>query len=95
MANVIKNLTADSQIILTDGGDVICGKCPNLLQGRCKSQDKVQAYDEAVLKQTGLKLGMQISYGDFQEEIEKHIMKPQRMKEICGNCGWAGICHGR
>ncbi|MDD6572298.1 MAG: DUF1284 domain-containing protein [Thermoflexaceae bacterium] len=94
MGKVIESLKADSLIRLTDQSDVICQKCPNLLQGGCKSREKVRRYDEAVLNRIGLKPGIQISYGEFQEHIEEHIMKPQKMKEICGDCGWAKICHG-
>ncbi len=93
MTNVMETLQEDTPVLLWNGGDVICAQCPNYKDGSCISRDKVMGYDAAVLNATGLRAGMKIPYGDFQEKIEEFIMKPQKIKEICGACQWAEICH--
>lgn len=94
MEETIKKLQGkDIHIILTDKEDEICKKCPNFLKDGCRTKEKVQKYDEGVMKILGLSVGEEITFSDFQKQIEKKIIIPDKMKEICGNCGWAGICH--
>lgn len=93
MRNVIACLNDDTEILLADHDDVICEKCPNLKQGECVSRDKAAGYDRAVLERTGLSAGTALGYGEFQKKIAGSIIEPGIMKHICGDCGWADICH--
>lgn len=93
MANVIKNLSDDTIVTIAGSEDIICGKCPNMQDGKCTTQDKVMRYDDKVLKFLNLKRGDTISYGTFDKLIKDKIIKAGKMSEVCGDCGWAYICY--
>lgn len=44
----IKNNLKNNNYILVDCCDDVCTYCPNNIDGKCKDEDKVSRYDEAV-----------------------------------------------
>ncbi len=93
MEKVIKELhKKDSRIILTEAEDEICKMCPNFLEGGCKDREKVRRYDQGVLDLTGLQTGEEMTFLKLKEQITARITAPDRMRDICGDCGWAEIC---
>ncbi len=93
MRNVIHYLEVnDPRIKLLGGCDALCGKCPLDRGGICKSAEKVRRYDDLVLKLCGIRAGTWMKWSDFSERIRAHILKPNRLSEICSDCEWFSNC---
>lgn len=95
MEEVIGELEKNPQIQLMAQEDTICSCCPNKGRDGCSTSEKVLAYDSRVLALCGLETGEYIFWETFQEKIRKHIIKAGNMQQVCGDCGWAEICHSR
>lgn len=80
-------------VVLVEGKDEICRKCPNYLGNGCRQQEKVQRYDKSVIQITGVSYGEGIELEKLQKLVEHRIMETGRFRDICGDCGWAAICH--
>lgn len=93
MDRLIQFLEKDTMIQLTDGADEICACCPYLEKKGCRTKEKVDRYDKKVLEAVGLMPETVISYQAFWEKIQEDIVKPQKEREICSDCGFAHICH--
>lgn len=94
MAGVIEKLQEPGQCVaLVDEEDEICKKCPNHLENGCSQKRKVQRYDENVIDMTGLSYGERIEFGRLKDLTESRIMAAGRFRDLCGDCGWASICH--
>ena len=72
--------------------DPICGYCPHNCGGVCDHADKVEAYDAAVLSLLGLREGTEVRWSELTARVRQRILKPGRLKEVCGGCQWYGIC---
>lgn len=94
MAGVIEGLRDDTIVKIAGGNDYICSKCPNLKGRVCESEEHVMSFDGRVLCAIGLKAGDEIAYGEFQKRIQEEIFDKNLFRSICGDCGWAGLCHG-
>lgn len=93
MSEVIASLSPDTLITVVSRTDEICGKCPNNHSGSCTESDKVSRFDEAVLELTGISAGETLTYREFSDKITGHIIRAGKFSAVCGDCGWAGICH--
>lgn len=94
MAGVIEKLHKPGQCVaLVDKEDEICKKCSNHLEDGCSQKRKVQRYDGNVIDMTGLSYGERIDFGKLQDLMESRIMAAGRFRDLCGDCGWASICH--
>lgn len=90
----IKSKLADNPLIcITNQADVICSKCPNLMEGICNTQDKVTEYDRKVLEKCHLSSGDILPFLTFHNLILDNIIRPRKREEICGNCQWTSLCH--
>jgi hypothetical protein len=85
----------DTRVILTRAEDEICQKCPNFLQQGCKSKEKVEHYDQRVLELIDLPVGVPLRFAEIQQLVEDKIIEADKMKTVCLDCGWAGLCHSR
>ncbi len=94
MGRVIKELEADpaQNVVLKAKTDIVCKNCPNNEGGKCTTQDKVQRYDEAVLRVCGLVDGNEISFAEFIGLVKEKIIDAGIRGEICGDCSWDYIC---
>lgn len=94
MANISDSLKICPQtpVQLTVGADVICTACPHLQKGRCSSADKVERYDRSVLERCYLKEGQVLSYIQFCEAVQRHLLIPHKREDVCGDCVWNAVC---
>ena len=72
--------------------DEICSACPNNEKGCCSSFSLVEAYDNAVLEECGLKEGQKLAFPEFTEAVQKKIIETGKRTKICGDCQWNRIC---
>lgn len=82
----------DPRIELVRSGDIICGSCPNNINGVCSSDEKVSRYDEAVLSLCGIDTDNELSFSSLQSIVLEKIIYPHRLQEVCGDCQWSCIC---
>lgn len=94
MAETIEKLQKPGQyVFLVDGEDEICRKCPNYLKDGCSQKEMVQRYDLSVTYMTGVSYGKKLEFKRLKELVESRIMAAGRFSGLCGDCGWASICH--
>lgn len=93
MAETIAALNRGVSVELTDGTDHICAACPNNRGGVCNTEEKVRRFDNDVLQYGGLTVGEVLNGTEFRRIVRERIIDRGLMKEICGDCEWAGICH--
>jgi len=95
MKEVIERLSKNVDVLLVDSSDEICRKCPKNIGNICSStggDDEVKKMDRAVLKATGFKSGVSVSYGDVKKVINEKFKKKSELAEICGVCSWRETC---
>ena len=94
MGRIIKEMEADpSQIVwLRVTTDMVCANCPNKEGKSCATQDKVVAYDEAVLRACEIPEGSELPYEEFIATVKEKIICAGLRSEICGDCSWDYIC---
>ena len=97
MGRVIKELEADpaQKLLLKAETDIVCENCPNNNSGICSTREKVQRYDEAVLKACGLDEAGEISFARFIELVKDKIIDAGIRGDICGDCSWDYICRDK
>ncbi len=89
----VKAMAEDhGEIRLTTGKDEICGHCPNLKNGVCITDDKVQRYDRQVLELCGLRGTETLSWEEFSLLIRQKILLAGRRADVCPDCQWEEIC---
>jgi hypothetical protein len=82
----------DLPVKLVAETDEICSACPHNEKGICKSADKVNSYDQAVLKYCGLQEGQELTYLDFAHQVREKILAKGLRTQICGDCQWNSLC---
>lgn len=94
MAEIIGLLERnDPKVIISEGADDICKKCPNLSDGIC-SGEKSDRYDRTVLEICGLSSGREMKWRDFSHLVQEKIISAGRLPEVCRDCQWFFICSG-
>lgn len=86
------NEDKNQKVTLGLSADSVCVKCPNNINGICKTNEKVLAYDRAVLEKCGFKEGQTVSYREFISSVKENILDKNLRDEICGSCSWNEIC---
>lgn len=81
----------DPEITLTDGCDVICSRCPNNEGGVC-SDGKVRGIDRRAAEAMGVSPGSTYAWSELLRIAADRVIKPGRLREVCGDCEWIGIC---
>lgn len=79
------------RIVITDGADEICRKCPEL-SGEICSGTKAERYDRTVMELCGFSCGMEMDWQDFSKAVHEKIISCGKLQEVCGDCQWFGIC---
>ena len=92
LADIKRLLEAGAAVRLTCGPDCICGPCPNLQEGTCRTAEKVNRYDRAVLAHCGLQEGQVLPYSAFAALVAERIFRTGRRETICGDCQWDHLC---
>lgn len=88
MASVLNSLKEESVVELAEGLDDICQNCPNKDSG-CPG---AALYDSRVRGFCGLQSGMRLTWAEFQKRIRECVIESGRLKDVCGDCQWSGIC---
>lgn len=93
MANLKAQLEeSNPETEILSGEDMFCEECPHN-KGKCESYEKVNALDENVIKESGIKPGDTMRYFEFEEIIRNKIIKAGKLESVCANtCEWASIC---
>lgn len=79
------------QIIIAEGADEICRRCPNLSDGVC-SGEKAERYDRTVLELCGFSCGSEMSWKDLSGAVREKIISCGKLSSVCGDCQWFYIC---
>ena len=72
--------------------DIICGGCPNLQDGVCRSAALVSDYDRQVLSLCGLAEHTKTDWATFSALVEENILAKGKRESICGGCQWTALC---
>ncbi len=91
MKEVIKRLDGGEEFSLVSGADDLCSSCPNLINGVCKTEEKVQRYDKTTAALLGIKEDQRLSRDIFDAAKEK-IYKKNKFDLICSDCEWSYVC---
>lgn len=78
--------------ILTKGKDDVCAACPFLEDGECKTKEKTDRYDKAVLDILGIEYGKKYTYDELNIKAAAEIYDKEKFYDICGDCEWHGLC---
>ena len=95
MAEIERRLAAepDTPILLVDGTDRICSKCPHNRGGACESAEKTARYDAACLAALGLSAGCAVSWKELSRRVRENILsKPGARERVCPGCRWSSLC---
>ena len=93
MAHIIEVLDgSDPEVTLTGSCDRICAECPHNIGGVCDTAAKTAAIDDRALSAMGLELGDTLRWRELSRLAGERIISAGRLKEICGDCVWIGIC---
>lgn len=92
MISIINLLKENPAVEIVYGADSLCEKCPNLTGNGCQYAMKVNAYDRMVAELCGFQSGDIMTASEFFCKAKKIIIESGKMKAICGDCSWSGIC---
>lgn len=94
MTLVLKHLTEhpNQMVQLEYTTDILCSCCPHNLHSRCESGQKVASYDAACLALCGLHEGDMLSWKQFRQLVQIHILQKRKLSEVCVDCEWLAIC---
>lgn len=94
MTELIAYLNAENPLLeVACGCDEICKGCPDLTDGRCKSEEKAERIDRDCLAAVKLADGRAIRYKDYAELVRRKIIASGKGKEICADCQWRSLCY--
>lgn len=93
MQEIVSTLQKNPTIQLVSGADSVCRCCPNRVGvSDCNSQEKVTAYDNAVLHFCRLNVGDFLLWEDFRDKVIENILAKNLRKDVCGGCQWTELC---
>ena len=82
----------DPTVAVINSADTVCAKCPNLETDGCRSCDKVEKYDNGVLRACGIEPGTKMPYSEFSLLVTKNVIDKGLREKICGDCQWTSLC---
>ena len=95
MYGVLSELEHGGIVTLTDGCDAICAGCPNEQNGVCETDEKVKAIDRRAIEAMGLSFGDTLPWRDLSTLARERILAAGKLKSVCRDCEWIGICGGK
>ena len=95
MSGIIESLKNNPEIMITFRCDVLCRKCPNLVNGECSCSEKSERYDRKTAKLSGFSEGAVIRADEFFSSARTAVILGERLDEVCGDCCWNQICSGK
>ena len=93
MYHVINCLNEEDSFMLTESLDDICSCCPNRIDDKCKTQDKVLRYDKSMKDMLKLEYDREYSYKELKLKVEEKT--DYLLDNSCRDCQWAYICHNK
>lgn len=92
MKELIKRLGEGESFTPVFGSDDLCAACPNLIDGVCKSEEKVKRYDKITAELLGLTENQSYTKEIF-DTAKETVLNRGRFDDVCFDCEWAYICH--
>lgn len=85
-------------VTLVRGCDDLCAACPHAADGRCTSQETVEALDRAVLAvcrfadQEPADALCTDTWSALAEAARTQILDTDAFRTVCANCEWFALC---
>ncbi|MBP3900763.1 MAG: DUF1284 domain-containing protein [Blautia sp.] len=92
MEQKIKMLSDETTILVQEGCDEICEKCPNREQNTCRDFAKVRRLDDDVKDACGISYSDKIMWNDIASAVREQILDTELFGEICCECEWYSLC---
>lgn len=93
MMRVKQRLEQENPMVnIVEGIDDICVNCPNCNGKKCKDEESVQEHDLRVYAQVREEIGNCASWKEISNVIQKNIIGPEKVREVCVRCQWSEIC---
>lgn len=92
MIRVIEQLKTNCIITLVEGSDAVCSNCPERIGKRCRSEEKINRFDGAVLDYIHLEK-KNYRYAEVERILAVHLTE-SAYNSICSRCEWkaTGVC---
>lgn len=95
MAMILRQTEENPSLEIIADADILCGKCPNLENGICRTSSQVREYDRKTLLFCGLSENIITDWDSFSALVSEKILRQGKRREICGDCEWNDICSAR
>ena len=95
MYAILSELDRGAGVTLVDGCDAICAGCPNNRDGVCETDEKVKSIDARAIEAMGLRFCDTLPWSGLSALAREKIIAAGKLKEICRDCEWIGICERR
>ncbi|MDR9393470.1 MAG: DUF1284 domain-containing protein [Roseovarius sp.] len=82
----------DTVIEVVGATDDICAPCPKRRGILCESQRKIDRLDARHARALGLFVGAQLSWGEAQARIVRHVPSGA-LSDLCKGCQWLELGH--
>lgn len=86
MSRVIEQLKTNCIITLVEGADAVCSHCPERIGKRCRSEEKINRFDDAVLEHLHLSRKT-YRYAELERILAGHLTE-SAYNSICSGCEW-------
>ena len=93
MEQKIKMLSDETTILVQEGCDEICEKCPNREQNTCRDFAKVRRLDDDVKDACGISYSDKIMWMDISSTVRERILNTELFERICHDCEWHDLCN--
>ena len=93
MYKIVESVKDNKGIEITEGIDDICQFCPNRMDDKCSSEEKVTKIDNNVIKLLDIEI-KKYQYIDI-EKIIMSLLTNEVFNTICNDCEWkkSDVCH--
>ena len=96
MQTILEQLRQENPLLeVVAEADSICGGCPNLTNGSCKTAALVQHYDRQVLSLCSLEEHAALHWQTFSALVAERILSQGKREDICGGCQWTALCKAK
>ncbi len=92
----IYSVIGKENIVIVEGPDEVCARCPYLKDGRCASNEytneMIILQDKEALKLLKFKPGMVVAWSNISDKLPE-ILEEWKAR-FCGECGYRKVCFG-
>ncbi len=94
MQKVVNILKEDPlhTIYIKKGCDDLCERCPNNINNKCSTLDKVALMDNKVIEICNLNYNKNYIWNDIKNNVKETILKTDKFNDICKYCEWFDLC---